>query len=266
MRGHKRRGKTVEIDTRSLIIFVSLVLGISLAIIGGVNIVKSFMTVSEFEITGYSPYEDEEILNVCGVRRGDKLYSVDAEAAAQSIIKKCPYIYEVKVETKFPDTLIFDVKSRIAAWYVELGGDFYALDSELFVLEETYNEQKFIDGKVTKLTLPHIKTAIVGETLTFGEGDSEIKFTNDLMRLINSTTFKSRITSADLSTRFEIRIVVDGKIDVYMGSFSDAETKLEAVERALGEEELSDCISAEIDVSDPSSIYVKPTYDYGEPK
>ena len=261
-RRREKAQKVIELDYHNTIWIALSALAAVLAIICTVRLVRSFSKVSEFEVTGASGYEIEEIISASGVRKGDKLYSVDEEKVAKRIKTECPYISEVTLECKFPDTLRIDVECYVTSWYVEIEGDYYSLNSELRVLEETANSQKFIDGGITKLTLPNIKSAVVGTTLVFGNDDAEREFAYEFMNMINRTTFKSRLTLVDIDNRFDVNIGIDGVIEVYMGSGASADEKLRAVEKALGDKKLENCISAKIDVSSPSAVYIKPVYNY----
>ena len=264
--GGEKRERVVEVDINKLIAIALVILAAVLMIACAVNIVKSFMRVSEFEITGYSSYEREEIIIASGIKLRDKLYAIDKDEVAEKIIKECPYISNVDIKLKFPNTVKIDVECYAAAWYIEIEGDFYSLDADLRVLEETYNEQKFINGKVAKLTLPNIKSAVVGSEVIFGDDDAEREFAYDFMTKINRMSFKSRVTLVDIDNRFDINVGVDGVIEIYLGGGADMELKLRAVETALSDKKLENCIAAEIYAADPSAVYIKPTYDYGTPE
>ena len=191
----------------------------------------------------------------------DKLYDIDAEAVERNIKAYCPYISEVEIETDFPGTLRIIVESFAASWYVEIFDDFYALDAELRVLEETTNNQKFIAAGIPKLTLPNISSTVVGTPLIYGKNEQEIKYAEEFMNAVKGTTFKSRLTLVDIDEQFDIYIEVDGTIKVYMGSIRDADVKLDAVEQALADPKLKDCTGAEIDVSNPQMLSVRPKYN-----
>lgn len=255
--------RVIEIDLIMFIKAVVIVVMCALAVAGLVGLVRSFMRVSVFEISGDYPYEREDIINAAGIKYGSKLYGVDYETAAKNIKAKCPYIDKVEIESKFPNKIKITVESLTASWYVEIVGDYYALDANLKVLEETADNSKFIKGKIPRLVLPNVKKAVVGSVLEFGANDTEIRFANEFMEMLKMTTFTSRLTLVDIEHRFEIYIQVDGTINVYVGSSESAASKLDAVETALGDSRLENCVSAEIDVSDPSMVYVRPVYDYG---
>lgn len=258
----KRDEKVIEIDTKKLICAFLLLVMCGLIIFGLIRFIKSFMKISVFEITGDYPYESEEIINASGLKKGDKLYDIDEEKIINTIKLKCPYVKNVKVESKFPNRIKFNIESFFAAYYVEIFGDYYAIDANMRVLEETSDNTKFINLKVPKLCIPNIKTAIVGSELIYGADESEIKFTEEFLSVLRMSTFTSRLTLVDIDNRFEIYVQVDGKIDVYMGNSEKAKEKLKAVETALADPRLERCISAKIDVSNPNSFSVAPVIDY----
>ncbi|MBE6596367.1 MAG: FtsQ-type POTRA domain-containing protein [Ruminococcaceae bacterium] len=264
-RAPKKTEKVIEVNITRFVGALFILLMATLLTVGIVLFVRGILTVSEYDVTGDSPYDREEIISASGIRPGDKLYDIDAELAAENIMRECPYINKVEIDSRFPNTVKIDVSSLTASWYVEIAGDFYALDADLRVLEEVSDNSKFVSGSIPKLTLPNIKSAIVGETLIFGDDEAEIRFANEFMSMVKQTSFKSRLTLVDIENRFEIYINVDGKVNVYMGSTADAEAKLDAVEKALGDERLSRCVSAEIDASNPSAVYIRPIFSYDTP-
>ena len=255
--------KFISLDINKITAFAIVIIALVFALISVILVVRSFMRVSEIEVTGYSSYSREDVITASGIKMRDKLYSVDKDEVARKIMRDCPYVSKVDVKLKFPNTVKLDLECYTSVWYVEMEGDFYSLDADLRVLEETFNEQKYINGKITKLTLPNISSAIVGSELTFGLNDTEREFSYDFMDKLKRMSFKSRLSYVDIENRFDINIGVDGVIDVYLGSGAKMEDKLKAVEQALEDEKLVGCISAEIYAADPEAIYIKPVYDYG---
>lgn len=254
--------KTIVIDIVKLISVLLIIAMCVLLIISAVRYVKGLMKVSGFEIIGDSPYDREDIINATGIKLGDKLYGIDYEEIEKRIMTECPYINGAKIKSVFPSTVKINVSSLSASWYVKIIDDYYALDADLRVLEETTDNKKFINGNVPHLGLPHIKSAVVGSTLTFGESEGEIKYANEIMNMIKATTFKSRLTAVNIENRFDIYIQVDGKIDANMGDASKFEAKLNALQKVLDDGRLQGCVSAKIDVSSPENIAVSPIYDY----
>ena len=263
MKQEASRERSISLDINKITAYAIVIIAIAFALISVILVVRSFMRVSEIEVTGYSSYSSEDIISASGIKMGDKLYSVDKAEVVKNIMRECSYVSSVNVKFRFPNTVSIDLECYTAVWYVEIEGDFYSLDADLRVLEETVNEKKYINGKITKLTLPNISSAVVGSELTFGLNDKEREFSYDFMEKLKRMSFKSRLSLVDIDNRFDINIGVDGTIDVYLGDGAEMEDKLKAVEKALASEKLVGCISAEIYAADPKAIYIKPVYDYG---
>ena len=263
MKKTKLNAMMKKIHWGNVCILATWILMGGLLLFGALRFAFSFLPVSHYDILGDYSYDNEEIIGACGVRKGDKLYDVNCKDAERLLLEKCPYLESAQVERRFPNTLRIVLSEKRASWYVELLGNYYALDAELNVMESVSQNVKFVNGGIPCLTLPHLKKAMVGEPLQFGEDEAEIRYATELMKQVTSTRFKSRLTVLDIENRFAIRIQVDGKYNVYVGTSENISLKLSAVEKALAKvEQEKDCIGAEIDVSDPSSISVRPQYSF----
>ena len=141
-----------------------------------------------------------------------------------------------------------------------MSGDYYALDSDFLVIDETTDRERFINGGVPELVLPNLKSLISGELPEFGADETEIRKALELIAAIQSSTLKSRLTLVDMESRFDVNIVVDGKYNVYMGDISNVEEKLTAIEKILKSDKLKNYVGADIDASIPETISVKPIY------
>ncbi len=261
-RASNKPEKVIEIDFIKFITVVAIALMCVLAAIGVINVIKSFMVVTEFEVSGVSPYDRDDIVKAASIRPKSKLYEVDYEATINRIKTELPYINDVKIESKFPNKIKITVESAAPTWYIESFGDFYALDTNLTVLEEAVNDERFVKANIPKLVLPNVKYAVVGSVVEYGANQSEVDFSEEFIAAVNGTTFKSRLTLVNIEHRFEIYVQVDGVIDVYMGNTDNASAKLDAIETALADKRLENCISADIDVSNLRAISIRPVYDY----
>lgn len=263
MKGREKKGnRSFAFLFNKCVAITICVIAALLVVMSVVVAVCSFMRISDFDVEGAHLYEDEEIIAASGINPDEKLYSVNRKKAKESIMRQCPYVSSVDIDAVFPNTLRINVECYTPVWYVEIEGDFYSLDADFRVLEETESEQKYIDWKVTKLVVPNIKAAVVGSTLTFGDTDVERDAAYAFIDLIKTTPFHSRLSLVDVENRFDINIGIDGVIDVYLGGSSGMQEKLRAVEKALLSPKLENCVSASIHASDPSAVYIDATYDY----
>ena len=231
-----------------------------LVLVSAFLIFRSFLTVKEFVLSGVSQYDTATIAGCSGIKKGDRIYSVNFEKAEKQIIDACPYVETVEIEIKFPNTVIFNVSERTPMWYVEIAGDYYVLDYELVVIEETVTNEKLVNGEVTELKLPNIKSAISGDALDFGNDETEKTKILQFLANIRAEAMRSRMSCIDVRSRFDVTVIIDGRFELYMGDTSNVSSKIAAYRELWQKGKLDEFASAEIDVSTPESISVRPTY------
>ena len=71
----------------------------------------------------------EEIAAASGVLRGDNLVLLDKYAISQRLCKELPYITEVRVNRKFPDTLLVEVTETKAVASIQGAGGYWLINS-----------------------------------------------------------------------------------------------------------------------------------------
>jgi cell division septal protein FtsQ len=224
--------------------------------------IRSLLPVKNFVMSSVTQYEEWEIIKASGINEGERLYGIDTDAVEQRILDTCLYLEGVEVVRRFPNTVVFKLEEKMAEWYIEVSGDYYALDGEMRVVEETGEDKKFVNGGVTQLVLPNLKQLMLGELPVFGADDTEIRKALELVSAIQTSHLKPRITLVDMESRFDINIVIDGKYYVYMGDVSNIAEKLTEVENVIKTEELQSCVAAEIDASlVPQPISVRRIYE-----
>ena len=257
----EKRGKEKSKNKKILSIAIILLM-CALFLVGLFFFIRSFLPVRSFELMGMTQYEVGELAGLSGIELGDRLYSIDVDHARKGIMDSCPYVEDIAIKRKFPGTVVFDVSDKMAHWYVELSGDYYVLDSELSVIEETVSREKLVRAGVPQLVLPSLKRLVCGEQPVFGKDETEVVKALELIAAVQGTAFKARLTLVDMESRFDVNIEVDGKYKVYMGDISNISEKLSAVEKILDNEQVSSYAGAEIDVSVPDTVSVKPIYSY----
>ncbi len=279
---NNEREKTVEIDLYSLVCISLIVLMGVLLLLLSFHFVKKFIPAKSFEIVGESTYEPSDLALASGIEAGDKLFRINVKEAEQKLLVNCPYLKEVEIKRGLFGKVKFVVECYEPLWYVEISGDCYVLDGELRVLEETADKDGLYQRDLIYLTMPHIKSAIVGETLVFGNSEGEIEETKKIMEIILSSECYEMICSADIDNRYDVhfefdKIVIseneEGKLyneieDVFavnVGGYSKLLTKLEYVTKAMLKEELDGAIGGTIDVSEEGNkVSIRPKYGSGE--
>ncbi len=218
--------------------------------------------IREFEIVGDTRYDINDILNASGIRSGKPLYGVNLNKAEEKLTAECKYIKEVNIKRKFPNKICFEIEERVAGWYIQIGDDFYALDYDMKILLETYTDKDMKERGLTKLVLPELESAIVGELPKFGRGDELLMSeTLKIIDNIRNHEIKSRLTYLNLENRFEIKMTVDETFDVNLGDMSDYETKLDMIEKIISQNILAGYAGGEINMIDSLSYSFRGYYN-----
>lgn len=255
----------MPLDKRKIIIIAATALMCALATAGLIIFVCSFLPVTKVELSGVTDFDKAEIVKLSEIEMGDKLYSVKTDEVEEHLMEVCPKFEKVEVKTKFPNTIVFKVTEKIPMWYIDIADSYYVLDSKLEVIDEVQSKERFVDMGVPELVLPNVKSVMLGELPVFGDPENEEKTdVESALRFISAvqgTTFKARITKVDVSNRFDVMIVVDGKYSVQMGDSNNTEAKLKAVNAILTSDKLKDCDAAEIYAADPASVTYRPLYN-----
>ena len=204
--------------------------------------VLRFLRVGDVRIVGICPYEKTEIMETLQIRKRDFWWTLDEGELEEKLIEGRQLIEEVKISKRLPNKLEINiVKSRTPRWYIDLSGRKYALDGDLYVIEEMRDTQG-----ITKLTLPTVKRVMEREVPQFGQSETEIKKTLEIVDTVRSCDIRSRITELDVSNRTTITMVVDGKYRVHLGDAGDLSGKLIMVKNTLAVESVKNSSGGDI--------------------
>lgn len=256
MRTERRMQHRGKSDKRTLILASITAFMAIVALISIFFVIRSFIEVKDFELSGVTQYEKSMLASASGIKLGDKIYSLDLEKAEQNILAEFPYIQTVTIERRLSGKIIFRVEERRAVWYMQdTAGDFYAIDSGLLVIEETPKNDKFVLGGATELVLSDLGALLCGSVLEFGKDEVEYEVIRRFIGEVQNDPIKSRITKLDIKNRFEIWITVDGTYEVYFGDTTNVSEKLDAVKYIL------DAGNRPTDVSNAEKPIAKPKYE-----
>ena len=226
-----------------------------LALVSLLLVFLRFVGVGKFEVKGSTGYDLSEQISASGIRSGDAMFSVNEKDAEDKLIEKCPYLKSVDVKKKFPNKVVFKVEERVLGWYLQVGDDFYALDYDLRILLETYDEASLIERGLTKLVLPELESAVCDELPEFGNDDEQLIV--ETLKIIDSFRtheMKSRLTYLDLSNRFEITLTIDSAFEVNIGDMSNIETKLATVKSTIAKSMEKGYVGGELNMITPTSF------------
>ena len=83
---------------------------LSMLVICGCLVAALFFRVNTIVVTGQERYTQDQIVEASGVGVGDNLFLLNKYAVAGNIRTALPYVDEIRINRKLPDTLLIEIK------------------------------------------------------------------------------------------------------------------------------------------------------------
>lgn len=213
-----------------------------------------FFRVNEIEVVGSARYTTEQLLEYTDLKKGMSLFTV-AASDFDSALERLPYINNVSITRKLPDTIIVTVNEDEPRYFATLYGEHFVLSRELRLLGRVADKASLEDLGLIELVFPEIDSAIIGENIKFSHSVSE-KYVKAYLNALETSPLYSRATAFDLRDRFDLALIVSDKYLVDLGNGDELATKLTAVSGMLAHTAFADGIPATIDATDPTQCPV----------
>ena len=129
------------VNISRFIVRIATVIAVVLAVVFGMSI---FFKTEKIEVAGANKYTVAQIQEASKIMDGSNLLTLNKAQIAGRILTQLPYISEVRIGIRLPDTVIIEVKETTVAYAAQNGDDAWCLVScEGKVLEK-------IDGSAFK--------------------------------------------------------------------------------------------------------------------
>lgn len=201
----------------------------------------------QIEVNGVQRYLPDQIIEVSRIRKGDNLLHVDKDKAAEKIVSELAYVESAKVETSFPTKIIITV-TEAEKWYcIEQLGVKAVISRGGKILEKGSSQGLVV---VTGYEAASLET---GSRLS-----SKVEGKQTIPEQILNAADKAGVTnidSIDMTDRYAINMVVDGRIKLELGDITDIETKMLAA-NVLIEEKIAPNESVTVLLTNPEKIAV----------
>ncbi len=200
-------------------------------------------------------YTHEEIIKVSGVDVGDSLVRVSKKQVKESLQKILPYIGTVKVKRVYPSTLRIITEDTHALFAADSGGGYTLMDKNFKVLGVA---ERLPKGSM-KLVGISFKNDAVGTTAVFTDEAFKTRINSILLACEEENV--TNMTKLDLSNIANVKIVIDSRVTVILGTITDLGDKLSLALKTM-DAELQNASDAKIiiDVTDQERSYVRNDY------
>ncbi len=171
-------------------------------------------------------YTGEEILAVSGVDKEDNILMTLESVVNKKVTEGLPYIGAVELKKELPDKVTLIARETKAAYCLKYNKKYVILDSEFKVLE-TASKKK---SKLTYLKGLKLSGCEIGK---FAEFKSETAFSNvkQILKMVKKSG--NSINNLDITSQFDISLMVNGKYTVEIGKSNDLTEKLEFMNKMI---------------------------------
>ena len=225
-------------------ILAAVVVGIVLAVLSNTVLFKC----GTIEVSGATRYSADEIIAGSGVKTGDNLLHIDEKKAAESVMNTFAFVDNVQVKKYYPTKIVIEITEAVKWFALVQDGKTNVISRGERVLGELP-----ADGLVV-LKGFEAQSLEVGARLS-----SAVEAKNKVAEEIFNAAEKvglEKMTEIDITDRFSIKITVDGRIVLNIGSSNQLESKLR-VAQALIEKEIGEDERVSVLLTNPEKVAVE---------
>ena len=224
-----------------------------LIIIGAiVASVTVFLKVADVQVTGTTRYNSSDIVEVSGIETGDNMFLINKFEVAERILDKFPYIEQIKIRRRLPDTFTFEITERVPCGYIEADGNKWLIDSNAYILERI-KEESAIKGP--KITGGDVVTPRAGNELILKNPD-QLPVLKEVLATLRYSGMVENITRVELAKLYDINVVYANRFMVTLGDTTQLSKKIEMLRAVV--EQLADYDKGTINVSAVKEARYKP--------
>jgi len=190
-----------QLSKTSILFFVLGAVLISLMTIIGTS---AFMRIKEIRVEGMLMYSPEIIVDSSGLFAGDNLLFINTANISQVIREELPFISEVKITRKLPDTVLIEVSESTAVASISFYGELIIIDSSGRVLARRTAEDFSLPGVDTEKLIDirgvEIDDAPLGSILKpeFGT-ELKLQYVQDILTVMEREGLIDDVSYLDVS-------------------------------------------------------------------
>ncbi len=226
---------------------ISFVLILAVFAVMCIVVYRLLFVISDISVDGSENYSADEIIAASGVAEGDHLYSFRASSTEQSIILRCPLVSSVRVKRSAPRKVTFQITEEKSTYYADFYGEYRAMSSDLRVLYSVTRDEAREQGLVL-LKLPAVSKAVSGTAAQYSSVRRD-SYIYDTVKALSESELWGRIGAVDLTGKYDIKMVCDGKYLLSFGDSGSADSKLRIAAAVLKDDMFSGDDKAKIDLT-----------------
>ncbi len=191
-----------------------------------------FFKMRTIEVVGAEHYTPEQVAAASEAEIGSNLVFISKSRMTHGIFGELPYVSEVRINRKLPDTLVITVSETHAAAYVADGGVYWLIDPSGKLLERRLD----CPSGIMEITGAKPLMPVVGSKVDFGE-ESALKLDTFIAAVdaLERRGFIGEVQSIDISGVYDLSIRCCGRFDVDLGAPEELDYKLDYLDAIINE-------------------------------
>ena len=218
------------------------VLVICTAIIAAMTL---FFRVDNIVVSGQKRYTAEEIQAACGVELGSNMYLLNKYDLRQNIWNQLPYIEDIRINRKLPDTLLIEVRESGRPFALVQDGSAW-LVSGSGKIEQLPEEEAGLYGRITgcQLLAPAVGSSLALATEYASQQSSLLA----LLRALDDAGLTENADAISLDELSYLKMDYIGRFTVRMDYGADYEWELKKLTATLAKEQIQSNMTGTIDL------------------
>lgn len=202
-----------------------------LLMVTGIGILLSvtlFFNVKAIKVEGDVDYTNDDVIRMSGIKVGDNLIRLDSEKASEGILLSMIYIETAEIDKQYPGTIEIKVSKCIPTAIIESKSGYLVVSANGKILEKKaviQDELFTIKGYETLSDKP-------GDHISSNDKQAT-EIVNELLKECGK--YDGKITSIDVTDKFDITVNYENRITFKMGNSNDIPYKLNLAGTVLEE-------------------------------
>lgn len=180
----------------------------------------SYFNISNIQVYNNKIVSSEEIVKLSKINKGTNIFYLNLKSIETNVLEN-PYLLNVKIKRKIPNTISIDIQEREAVFYIKTENGYLIVDKSGIILE---NRNDISNMKLTNLQGFKLEGAAVGNVLPCDD-KRKLDVISLITELISLNTSGLDITSVDLSDILNIKVYI-GSLCIKMGTDENIKDKL----------------------------------------
>lgn len=205
-----------------------------------------FFRVDEIVVTGQKRYTEEEIRAASGVEPGSNLYLLNKYGIVRNILRELPYIEDIRVNRKLPDTLVIEVHESGRPFALVQDGSAWLVSVSGKIVEQLPEGQAGSYGRISgcQLLAPSVGTSIALATEYSVQQTSLL----NLLAALDGAGLTENVDGIRMDDLSDLNMDYMGRFTVRMAYGADYEWELKKLTMTLADDKIQSNMTGTIDL------------------